>query len=108
MYTKKPVSSQFVWDQFDHKETGLKPISRCFRQIAKKQLLTSSCLSACLFVLSVCPPVRPFAWNNSAPNGRIFVKINSCVFFENVLKNFMLLKNLTKMPGTLHEYLCTL
>jgi len=34
------------------------------------------------------------------------MKLDICVFFETVLKKFMILKNLTRMTGTLHEYLC--
>jgi hypothetical protein len=35
---------------------------------------------------SVCPSVRPSAWNNSAPTGRIFMKLDLWVFFENLLR----------------------
>ena len=34
------------------------------------------------FVMSVCPSVRPSAWNNSAPTGRIFMKFGISVSFE--------------------------
>jgi hypothetical protein len=30
-----------------------------------------------------CLSVRPVAWNNSTPTGRIFMKFNIYVFFEN-------------------------
>jgi len=34
------------------------------------------------FVISVCWSVRPSACSNSAPTGRIFMKIDVSVFFE--------------------------
>jgi hypothetical protein len=37
-------------------------------------------------VMSISPSVRLFAWNNLAPTGRIFMKIDIGVFFENVSK----------------------
>ena len=40
----------------------------------EKPLLASSCLS-------VCPSVRPSAWNVSAPTGRIFMKFNTWGIF---------------------------
>ena len=40
------------------------------------------------FVVSVCPSVRPSAWNNSAPTGRIFMKFDIWIFFENLSKKF--------------------
>jgi len=51
------------------------------RKIAKQRLLPSSCLS-------ISPPVYLFAWNNSAPTGGIFVKLDIWMFFENLLKKF--------------------
>ena len=41
------------------------PIFRHVPKISKKLLLASSCVS-----------VRPSAWNNSAPTGRAFMKID--------------------------------
>ena len=32
------------------------------------------------FVMSVCPSLRPSAWNNSAPAGRFFIKFSISVF----------------------------
>ena len=34
----------------------------------------------------VCLSVRPSAWNNSAPPGRIFTKFDIGIFFENILR----------------------
>jgi len=36
------------------------------------------------FVISVCPSERLPAWNNSASTGRVFLKFNIRVFFENM------------------------
>jgi hypothetical protein len=46
-----------------------------FRRVHKieKRLLASWCLS-------VCPSVRPSAWNNSAPTGQIFIKFDMRYF----------------------------
>ena len=38
------------------------------------------------FVMSVCLSVRLSSWNNSAPIGRIFIKFDIGVYFENVQK----------------------
>jgi hypothetical protein len=45
------------------------------------------------FLLSVCqsPYVRPSAWNNSAPTGRIFIKFDRCIFLKFVKKVQVLL-----------------
>jgi len=43
----------------------------------EKRMLASSCLSVCLS-----------AWNNSAPTGRIFLKFDIWVFFENRSRKF--------------------
>jgi len=37
---------------------------------------------------SSCPSVRVSAWNNSALNGRIFVKFDIWEFFENLSRKF--------------------
>jgi hypothetical protein len=58
-------------------------------------------------VMSVCPSVRPSAWNNWASIGRILIKFDIWVFFENLLRKFNLNENLTRILGTLHEDLCT-
>jgi len=51
------------------------------------------------FVMSV----RPSAWNNSAPTGRIFIKFDIRGFFENLLRNFKFHENRKRVKGTLHE-----
>jgi len=39
--------------------------------------------------------VRPSAWNNSAPTGRIFMKFDIWVFFENLSRKLKFYSNLT-------------
>jgi hypothetical protein len=49
----------------------------------------------------------PSAWKNSAVTGRIFMKVEIRVFFENLSRKFMFRYILTGIRGTLHEDLCT-
>jgi len=39
--------------------------------------------------------------------GRVFMKINIWIFFENLSRKFKFLENLTSITGTLYEGLCT-
>jgi hypothetical protein len=55
------------------------------------------------FVMSV----RPSAWNNWAPTGRIFMKFGIWVFFQNLSRKFKFHLNLTRITDTLHEDLFT-
>jgi hypothetical protein len=55
----------------------------------------------------VCPSLCPFAWNNSAPIGRMFKVFDICVFFEHLSIKFKFHKNLI-ITGALHEYLSTI
>jgi len=57
--------------------------------------------------LSVCLSVYLFAWNNSAPTERIFVKFCTWGFFENLSRNLNFHYNVTRITGGLHEGLCT-
>ena len=57
--------------------------------------------------ISFVTPVRPSARNNSAPTGRIFMKFDIWVFFENLSRKFNFHWNLWRKTGTLHEDLCT-
>jgi len=43
------------------------------------------------FVMPVRLSVRLSTWNNSAPNGRIFMKFDIGGFFENLSRNFKFL-----------------
>ena len=73
--------------------------SRGVQKTCLKQPLASSYLSV---------SVRPSAWNNSAPTGRIFMKFSIWIFFENMTRTFKLHYNLTRIISSLHEYLCTI
>jgi hypothetical protein len=44
------------------------------------------------FVFFLRPPVRPFAWNKSAPTGRIFTKFHVWGCLENLSRKFVSLK----------------
>ena len=56
------------------------------------------------FVMSVCPS----AWKNSAPTGRIFMKFDIWVFFENLSKKIDVLWNMRGIAiGTLRDDVCT-
>ena len=57
------------------------------------------------FVMSVCLSIRLSAWNNSATNGRIFMKFDAWLFFENLLINFKVPLQSDKNNGTLYEAL---
>jgi hypothetical protein len=51
----------------------------CEKQLLALSVSQSVCVCLCLSVsvcLSVCLSVRPSAWNNSAPTGRIFMKFD--------------------------------
>jgi len=58
-------------------------ICRRVRKLQKKATIS--------FVMSV----RPSTWNNSGPNGRIYMKLDIWIFFENLLGKIMLHYNLT-------------
>jgi hypothetical protein len=47
------------------------------------------------------------AWNNSAPTGRIFVKFNIWIFFENSSGKYKFRYNQSRIIGTLREELYT-
>ena len=68
-------------------ESGL--IFRCVGKIAKPPLASS------------CMYVRPSAWNNSVPTGRILMKFwYLSIFRKSVEKIQVSLKNLTRITGT--------
>ena len=41
------------------------------------------------FVISVCPSVRPSAWNNWVPTGWIFIKFENRAFYVIMWKNIV-------------------
>jgi len=47
--------------------------------------------------------VRQSAWNDAVQTGRIFMKLDICVFFENPSRNFEYQRNLTGITGNSHE-----
>jgi len=53
--------------------------------------------------MSVRPSVRPSAWNKWAPTGRIFVKFDIWIPFENLWRKFQFHCYLTRITGTLRE-----
>jgi hypothetical protein len=46
-------------------------------------------------------------WNNSSPNGQIFMKFDNWEFFENLKRKFKFNYNMTRITCTLHEDICT-
>jgi hypothetical protein len=56
---------------------------------------------------SICLYLQPSSWNNSSPNGRIFVKFYIWEFFENLSREFKFPQNLTRIRGTLYEDPCS-
>jgi hypothetical protein len=55
----------------------------------------------------VRPSTRPSAWKKSVPTGGIFMKFDTCIFFENLSTGFKFHYNLTRITGTLRESVCT-
>jgi len=64
-----------------------------FRQVRKVSNAT----------ISVVMSVRLSAQNNSAPTGRIFMKFDSGVLFQNLSRKFRFHYNRTRINDTLHE-----
>jgi hypothetical protein len=61
---------------------------RRVRKICEKRRLASSC---------------PSAWNNSAPTGRMLIKLDIRAFFENLSRKSKFDLNLTRITRTLHD-----
>ena len=57
--------------------------------------------------MSVFLSVSPSASNISAPTGRIGMKFNIWVFFQNLSRTFKFYKNLTRITGIVHKDLCS-
>ena len=53
--------------------------------------------------MSVCLFVSASAWSNSALTGRILIKFDIWLFFENLARKFKFHYNRTRITGTLHE-----
>ena len=90
-----------------HVTHGTRKQADALGAFAKLQKATISfVMFVCLFR---CSSVRPSACNNSAPTGRIFMKFEILLFTISkiCMKKFEFHYNLTRIKGTLHEYLCT-
>jgi hypothetical protein len=61
---------------YQHENCMTNPVFRHVRKTAKKRLL----------VRHICLSVRPSTWNNWAAAGRIFMKLDISIFFENLPK----------------------
>jgi len=59
------------------------------------------------FCLSLRLSVRLSVWNNSAPNGLIFMIPEFWRFFESLSRKSKFHYNVTSITGTLHEHFCT-
>jgi len=57
--------------------------------------------------ISFLMSVRLSAWNNSALTGRIFIKFDIWIFFENFERKFKFHSNRTRITDTLHVDHCT-
>jgi len=68
-------------------------IFRCICKIVKRD---------CWFC-HVCPSVCLCAFNNSDPAGRIFMKFDNGMFFENLSRKFKFHSNLKRIRGILYE-----
>jgi hypothetical protein len=77
----------------NNKETNL--VFDAFPITIQVRVLTSSCLSVCLF-----------AWNNSAPNVQIIIKCDMYVLFQYLTKKIQLLLKSDTKKFTLHEDFC--
>ena len=53
--------------------------------------------------LSFARSVSPSAWRNSAYTGRIFIKFDIWIFFENLSRKFKFRPNLARLTGNLHK-----
>jgi len=58
-------------------------------------------------LLALCLSNHWSAWKNLVPTGQIVMEFNISGFYENLLQIFKSQQNLTRIMGTLHEYLCT-
>jgi len=59
--------------------------------------------AAVSIVMSVCLSVRPSAWNSSATTGRILIKFDIWVLYENLSRKFKFHSNPRRITSTLHE-----
>jgi len=76
----------------------------CLLQVAYA-LLRKTTIS---FTMSLCQFLYLSAWSNSAPTGRIFMKIDKRGFLDNAFMKFKFYCDLTRITATLHEHICML
>jgi hypothetical protein len=99
-YTAVPISlwhlpiSRTDWTYFIQYRNILE--LRVFRRVRKFTKMN-------YLLRQVCPSVRLSARNNSAPTGRIIMKFDISISFENLSIWFRLHSNLTCKTSTLHE-----
>ena len=82
-----------------------KPVRNGFSAFRRIREITKSdywLRHVCLFVRR---SVRAASWNNVAPTGRIFTKIDIWLFLENLSRHFEFHYYLTRITVTLHEVL---
>ena len=68
-------------------------VFKCVRKIEKRRYKP----------LALCLPVRVSEWYTLAGTGRIFMKFDIWVVFENLPRKLRFHSNLTRITGTLHE-----
>jgi len=71
------------------------PVNGLLSPFGKLQKITIN------FVMSLCLSVRLSPWNMSAPTGRIFMKFDIWIFFENLLRKFKFHWNMTRITGNI-------
>jgi hypothetical protein len=74
----------------------VRPFHSCYSLLGVFAKLRKATIS---FVMSV----RPSAWIDSAPTGRIFMRFYIWAFFENLSRKFRFHYNLPRITGILHE-----
>ena len=80
----------------------------CVQDSGAFEKLRNATVSFVMNVLYVSVSVPSCAWDNPAPTGRIFMKFDISVFFENVSRKFKFHYNLTTITSTVHAHRYTL
>jgi hypothetical protein len=93
----------FVKDMCIWRVRELEQISLMLFQVIQSLLAPSKIAIRDCLIRLVCLSVRPSAWNNSAPTGRIFMKFDIWVFSENLSRIFKFYQDLTRITVNLHE-----
>jgi hypothetical protein len=82
----KYICSTFFYVTLRRVSAFYKTITRRYKILQKVRKATIS------FVMPVCPFVRPSAWNNSTPTGRIWMKFHFWAFVQNHRENSSVIK----------------